>query len=419
MYLPFILTMLLIMLGIDIYFYKSYAPLLKNVKHKRWVNIVYWSFTAFGIAVLLVAVYHYVVNAPPPKFARTYLFGFVFMVLISKAIGMIFFLVNDLKRLVLYLLKKGRPKNSNSSTIQRISRNQFLRKTGVVAALLPFISLNYGMLFSAFDFRIRKTKLHLPDLPDALNGLRIVQISDIHSGSFMSNAPFEKAVEMINAQQPDLVFFTGDLVNEIAEEAAPFLATFKKIQSSLGVYSVLGNHDYGDYFYPKGDEDGRIHNRKLMKKMNTQMGWDLLLNEHRTIEHKEAKIGIVGCENWGHAARFPKYGDLEKSMEGMEKCDVTLLLSHDPSHWEAEVLTKHPHIDLTFSGHTHGFQMGIEIPGFKWSPAKYLYKQWAGLYQQSGQYIYVNRGLGFLGYPGRLGILPEITVIELTSNSTV
>jgi hypothetical protein len=255
-------------------------------------------------------------------------------------------------------------------------------------------------------------------LPDALHGLRIVQVSDIHTGSFISRRPFEEAVALINAQNPDLVLFTGDLVNEIAEEAEPFIDVFKAIKAPLGVYSVLGNHDYGDYFYPAGDEQGRIHNRQLMKLINTKMGWNLLLNEHRVLHYKGAKIGLIGSENWGHAARFPKYGDLDKATAGMETCDLNLLLSHDPSHWEAEVVEKRPEIDITFSGHTHGFQMGIEIPGFKWSPAKYLYKQWAGLYKQGHQHIYVNRGLGFLGYPGRLGILPEITVMEVQQSGS-
>jgi predicted MPP superfamily phosphohydrolase len=221
-------------------------------------------------------------------------------------------------------------------------------------------------------------------------------------------------VKIINEQYADIVFFTGDLVNEVAEEALPFKDVLKQISAPYGVYSILGNHDYGDYFYTKGDLKGRDRNYSLMKDIHHSMNWDILLNEHRIIEKNGEKIGILGVENWGDAGRFQKYGDLDLAKKDMAETPFNILLSHDPSHWNSIIRKQYSNVDLTLSGHTHGFQMGIEIPGFaKWSPSQYIYEQWAGLYANKEQKIYVNRGLGFLGYPGRLGILPEITVIEL------
>ena len=213
-------------------------------------------------------------------------------------------------------------------------------------------------------------------------------------------------------------FFTGDLVNEVAEEAKSFTDIFGNIEASQGVYSILGNHDYGDYFYPKGDLEGRKHNYTLMQKYHHSMNWDILLNENRVIEKNGKKIEVIGVENWGNQGRFQKYGDIDRAKMTDSDADFKILLSHDPSHWNAKVLKDHKDIDLTLSGHTHGFQMGVEIPGFvKWSPSQYMYEQWAGLYEENGQMIYVNRGLGFIGFPGRVGILPEITVIELSSET--
>jgi len=259
-------------------------------------------------------------------------------------------------------------------------------------------------------------KLHAPGIPKQFNGFKIVQISDIHTGSFISDSPMKDAVKIINDQNADVIFFTGDLVNEVAEEALPFIDVLKNISAKHGVYSILGNHDYGDYFYQKNDLEGKKHNFAVMRDVHQQLGWDLLLNEHRSIENNGERINIIGVENWGSSKRFQKHGDVSRARLGMDDDAFKILLSHDPSHWDAFVRKEHRDIALTLSGHTHGFQLGIEIPGYiKWSPSKYLYKQWAGLYQEAGQWIYVNRGLGFLGYPGRLGMLPEITVIELQS----
>ena len=268
------------------------------------------------------------------------------------------------------------------------------------------------MVRGAFNYKIHAVKIVLPNLPSAFNGLKIVQISDIHSGSFISTTHLEEAINMINRQNADVIFFTGDLVNNLATETELLMEVLNKIEAPMGVFSILGNHDYGDYVQWDSRE-AKKKNLNDIKNIHAQLGWKLLMNEHVPLKKDDSEIVIIGVENWGANLNFPKYGDLKKAHTGTEKYPVKLLLSHDPSHWNFQVKEEYKDIDVTFSGHTHGFQFGIEIPGFKWSPAEYVYKQWAGLYQHDDQYIYVNRGLGFIGYPGRVGILPEITVLEL------
>jgi predicted MPP superfamily phosphohydrolase len=338
--------------------------------------------------------------------------GFIFIIFASKVIGSLFILAHDLKSVVVFIKNKLFPKVVPSQP-NSISRKDFLKKAGVVAAAIPFGTLLFGMMKSAYDYTIKREKLNINHLPNAFKGLKIVQISDLHVGSFLDDEPLKKAVNLINEQQPDIIFFTGDLVNDITEEALPFIDVLQKLTAPMGVYSILGNHDYGDYFYQKDDLEGKQHNLELMKKVHQKLGWKLLLNENVVLEKNNERLAILGVENWGAGGRFPKYGDLDLAKNGLLPTDIKLLLSHDPSHWEAKILPEHNDIAATFSGHTHGMQFGIEIPNFKWSPSQYIYNQWAGLYTSNQQHLYVNRGLGFIGYPGRVGILPEITVFEL------
>lgn len=413
MYLKFILIGTIIVLSVDIYYYRALNKFIENLRptFKKTIKVSYWIFTIATIAFMLFIASYFTSKQVPPKFARIYIFGIVLIILVSKLIGVIFIIFHDLKSLFLYTKHKlFHQKTKDYSP----SRRQFLKKSAIVASIIPFGTLMFGVLKTAFDFKIRNQKLQIPNLPNSFKGLKIIQISDIHSGSFLTNEPLEKAVQLINKQRPDIVFFTGDLVNEITEEAIPFIDTLKNISAPLGVFSILGNHDYGDYFYQKDDVEGKKHNYKLMKSVHKKLGWKLLLNEHHIIKKNDERLVILGVENWGSQERFQKYGDINKAKEGCLENDVKLLLSHDPSHWEEKVIPEHKDIAVTFSGHTHGMQFGIEIPGFKWSPSQYLYKCWAGLYQKNDQKIYVNRGLGFIGYPGRVGILPEITVFELS-----
>jgi predicted MPP superfamily phosphohydrolase len=293
-----------------------------------------------------------------------------------------------------------------------ISRSDFMVKLALVIGAIPFFSMIYGMFNGAYNYRKRKVVLTLNNLPKSFDGFKIVQISDIHTGSFTRMDPVKEAIKIVNDQQADLVFFTGDLVNDSHEEALPYMDILKAIKSKHGVFSIFGNHDYGDYKKWESDEAKKENLRKLAD-VHKQLGWNLMLDEHRHIEKDGERITVIGVQNWSARMGFQKYGSIEKATQNIDYSPVNILLSHDPSHWKAQITDKYPKIDLTLSGHTHGMQFGIEIPGFKWSPVQYFYKEWADLYQHKNQFLYVNRGLGFLAYPGRVGILPEITVFEL------
>ena len=292
-----------------------------------------------------------------------------------------------------------------------ISRSDFLMKSGILIGSLPALPLSWGVISGAHDYRIKRVALPLKNLPKAFHGFRIAQISDVHSGSFYNKKAVLGGVEMLLKEKADTIFFTGDLVNNKAEEMREYQDIFSKLKADFGVYSILGNHDYGDYYF--GAADSPEKRRNLQKLVDTQkvMGWDLLRDEHRSIQVGNDKIALVGVENWG-LGRFPKKGDLQKALSGVnDEYPVKLLLSHDPSHWKAQVLDTD--IDVMFAGHTHGMQFGVRAKSFQWSPAQYIYKEWAGLYTENDKSLYVNVGYGFLGYPGRVGILPEITIFEL------
>jgi predicted MPP superfamily phosphohydrolase len=292
-----------------------------------------------------------------------------------------------------------------------ITRSQFLSGLALVVAGIPFVAFIWGMLRGATAYQVKRVTLRFPNLPASFDGFKVLQISDLHTGSFSSSEPLERAVRMINKQGADLIFMTGDLVNNVATEVETHIDTLAKIQSKLPKLSILGNHDYGDYVQWPSPEAKRANLARLAQN-HAKIGWRLLLDESHTIERDGEKIAVLGVQNWGAQMRFPKYGNLPKAHAASGDAPFKILLSHDPSHWEGEVLN-YPDIDLTLSGHTHGMQFGVNLPFFKWSPVQYVYKQWAGLYNRGQQYLYVNTGLGYLGYPGRVGFLPEITVFEL------
>ncbi len=294
-------------------------------------------------------------------------------------------------------------------TTNLLTRSRFIAQAALLIGGLLTAGLAYGMT-NRYRYKVRRVRIRPEGLPEAFKGLKIVQISDIHSGSFDNPEAVSEGIDAILEEKPDLILFTGDLVNNRASEIVPYLDIFKRLQAPLGVYSILGNHDYGDYVAWPSAEVKR-DNLEQLKRYQEAMGWKLLLNEHVLLEKDHSAIALVGVENWG-ARAFTRYGNLDKALAGLDPSVFKILMSHDPSHWDAEVRS-HPDIALTLSGHTHGMQFGIEIPGFRWSPVQYMYKQWAGLYREGKQFLYVNRGFGFIGYQGRLGILPEITVIEL------
>jgi predicted MPP superfamily phosphohydrolase len=343
-----------------------------------------------------------------PKGVKVVIRTLVFILYFSKLLVAVVLLIDDLRRLIFGTLNAGF-KDLTLSTF----RSKWMVYSALALGAIPFFSLVYGMARNPYRYQLLKSKLPIKGLHPDLSGLKIIQISDIHSGSFLLREPVEHSIAMINAQEPDIVFFTGDLVNSLASEMEPFMEMFSRINAPLGVYSVLGNHDYGDY-HKWDDPVAKDQNFDRMKEIHKQMGWNLLMNEHKAIPYKNTSINVIGVENYSANPRFHKYGDLSIATRDLNDANLNILLSHDPSHWQDQVVKEFQHIQLTLSGHTHGFQFGVEIPGVvKWSPIQYVYPQWAGLYEDKAQYLYVNRGLGYLGYPGRVGILPEITLLTL------
>ncbi len=334
---------------------------------------------------------------------------FVVINFASKFFAGIFVFMDDIIRLGKYAYQ-GLFHNGVEKPAGGISRSDFLAKSALVAGAIPAVTLGYGILSGAYDYRVRRRTIAMKNLPKAFDGLRVAQLSDIHSGSFYNKTAVKGGVEMMLAEKPDLFLFTGDLVNNDASEVKDYLNIFEKAKAPLGSFSVLGNHDYGDYKRWSSQSEKKQNLQNLIQS-HKNMGWDILMNEHRYLEVDGERLAIIGVENWGMRG-FVKHGDLRAATENLE-ADAKILLSHDPSHWDAQIRPEFSDIDLTLSGHTHGFQFGVEIGNFRWSPSQYLYKQWADLYTEGNQHLYVNRGFGFLGYPGRVGILPEITILEL------
>lgn len=351
-----------------------------------------------------------------PHLLKNFVVAFTMGFWVAKILVGSIMLIDDLRRIALWVLGSfysGPVEPEIENVGKGIPRSTFLKRMALVVGSLTLGGFLYGTT-NRYNYQVKRLKLKFDNLPEAFKGTKIVQISDVHSGSFDSHTAVAEGAKKIMEEQPDIIFFTGDLVNDRADEIQPFTDIFSQLKAPLGVYSTLGNHDYGDYVqWPS--QESKVANLEKLKQTHGNMGWKLMMNEHVVLEKGDDKIAIVGIENWGAKAGFPKYGDMNKAYTGLADKNVPfkILLSHDPSHWDGQVLKEYNDIDLTLSGHTHGMQFGIEIPGFKWSPVKYVYKNWAGLYQEGKQYLYVNRGFGFLGYPGRLGILPEITVIEL------
>lgn len=410
-----------LLLILDIYiFFALRATKIKFV-HKKWFPYLWWGYSILLFIGLFVSTKFNI-----PLAYRSIILVTFFMTAISKFIYIIIVLADDIRRGGVWVLRLFSYKQAKSPSERRemlekplpevpkdgISRSSFLMKSGLLVASLPIFPLSWGMISGAYDYRIRRQKLVLPNLPKAFHGMRIAQLSDVHSGSFYNKKAVLGGVEMLLQEKPDMIFFTGDLVNNLASEMRDYQDIFTKLKADLGTFSVLGNHDYGDYHF--GREDSAAKRKNLQDLIHTQkiMGWDLLMDENRTIRVGNEEISVVGVQNWG-TGRFPKKGNLDKALAGTEDTAVKLLLSHDPSHWRAQVLDTD--VDAMFAGHTHGMQFGVRAENFQWSPVKYIYKEWAGLYKEDQQQLYVNTGFGFLGYPGRVGILPEITIFELVT----
>lgn len=418
----FIIIVAVCLLLIDIYVYQSVRVVGHNwaAQTRKWVAIAYWSLT--GLSLIGFFTYHFMPPENIGKVWRSFIMVALFVNYFSKLFAVFVLLIDDIIRGIKWLINKISPAQIQevapvmqetvpATEKEGITRGQFLSRTAIIAAAVPALTMGYGIISGAYDYRIRRTVVRLPNLPAAFDGIKIGHLSDIHSGSFFNKTAVMGGVEMLMKEKPDLIFFTGDLVNNTADEVKEYVPVFGKLKAPLGVYSTLGNHDYGDYVQWSSSREKR-ENLEAMIEAHRLMGWKLLMNENKEIELNGDKIAIVGVENWGKGG-FVKHGRLDKATRGTDEAAVKLLLSHDPSHWDAQVRPRYDDIDVMFSGHTHGFQFGIEIGDFKWSPAQYMYKQWAGLYQEDNQFLYVNRGFGFLGFPGRIGMLPEITIMEL------
>ncbi|KGE14179.1 metallophosphoesterase [Sphingobacterium deserti] len=408
-----------LLLFFDFYIFFALRATKIRVVKKNWFPYVWWGYSVGLLLGLVIAT-----KFDIPLSYRSVILVAFFMTAVCKFIFIIILLIDDLRRGGLWVARLFIPakKEQTIETEQEldsplpeeprngISRSEFLTKSGIIVASLPIFPLSWGILSGGYDYKIRRQKLYLPDLPSAFHGLRIGQISDVHSGSFYNQKAVLGGVEMLLGERPDAIFFTGDLVNNVASEMRDYQDIFTKVKADLGVFSVLGNHDYGDYYFGKEDSQAKRKNLKDLIETHKVMGWDLLMDENRLLKVGNEQLAIVGVQNWG-TGRFPKKGDLGKALLGTEESEVKLLLSHDPSHWRAQVLDTD--VDVMFAGHTHGMQFGVRGEHFQWSPAKYIYKEWAGLYEEDNKKLYVNVGYGFLGYPGRVGILPEITIFEL------
>jgi predicted MPP superfamily phosphohydrolase len=388
-----VLYIILLWLFADVYFYTAVETLTAN---PAW-HWAYWSADILILAGVVFTVFGR--KRGSAQRAVSWLMSLLLLSAVPKILGTPVLLIEDVVRLF-----QGFP-----------PRSVWVSELALIVAAIPFVGLLFGLTRGRHHYQVHKETLYFPDLPEAFDGFKITQLSDIHAGSFTSEKGVNKGIDLVNAQHSDLILFTGDLVNNQASEMDPWITTFAKLKAPYGKYSVLGNHDYGDYM--KWDsEAAKANNLVDLKGVHKKIGFRLLLDESVQIEKDGQSIALIGVENWGKGG-FHKYGNLENAVKNVDDNQVKILMSHDPSHWEAKTLNHLKHIHLTLAGHTHGAQFGIELFGFKWSPIKYVYKQWAGLYKQKDRYLYVNRGFGFLGLKGRVGIWPEITVITLKRGS--
>ena len=403
-----------VFLLLDFYAFQAFRVLIGYLPTypRQIIYVVYWLISLVAIASFLF--YNLGGKSVLTDGQRTFIFAWIFVNYASKFFGSIVLVIDDIVRLGQWAYAQFAPpaESTSGERATGISRSEFLAQASVVATVVPAIGLGYGVASGAHNYLVHQVKVPIANLPRGLEGIRIAQLSDIHSGSFFNKKAVMLGIELVMAEKPDLIFFTGDLVNNKATEVEEYIPVFSKLRAPLGIYSILGNHDYGDYTSWPSSEVKRT-NLENVKEAHKLMNWQLLLDENRTLTIGDNRLAIIGVENWGTGG-FAQYGNLNKAYKGADDVDTRILLSHDPSHWDAQVRSQHPDIELTLSGHTHGGQVGVEWGNFRWSFVQYRYKQWAGLYQEGDQQLYVNRGFGYIGYPGRLGIRPEITILELT-----
>lgn len=403
------LLIILIFISLEFYAFQAFRTLSKS-------RLVAYIYISISLGLLLAVIYDLVWMTEPvyKNPGRLILYGIVLTVTITKIVLSLGMLLEDGFRIGTAVFRKLSGTPAKDTFLP--SRRKFVAVMAIGLAALPFSTLLYGMIRGRYNFKVLKYELEFADLPEAFDGYTLTQISDVHTGSWDNEEKFNYAIDLINQQKSDVILFTGDLVNNLADEITRWQDSLSRLEAKDGVYSVLGNHDYGDY-HKWDSEEQKQENLTQLKKMQAAMGWQLLNNSHVWLEREQERIALVGVENWGNG-NFKKAGDLEKASNGVEASDFKILMSHDPSHWDYHVKKDPSKYHLTLSGHTHGMQYGIDIPGFiRWSPSQYRYKHWAGLYKENQRYLNVNRGLGFIGYPGRFGVWPEVTVIRLKKKS--
>lgn len=415
----FFIIFSIFMILIDLYLYRGISQLTRSMP-ERSSFIIKSVHVGIGIFSVLF-IFWIIVNREKYSYEAFFqllmaFFGFFILVYVPKLSFILFQLIRDLVDLGIRIADKLRPEDLPvQENVERISRADFILRAGLIVSAIPFIGILHGIIRGRYNYKVSKVSLGFPNLPQAFDGIKIVQISDLHLGSFGDNVgPLERATEIINGIEADYILFTGDMVNNRAVEVKPFLPLLKSLQAGRGKFSILGNHDYGTHFEWDNEESLKVNMNELFK-FHEEAGFHLLKNDSVYLEKDGEKILLAGVENWGEPP-FPQYGDLDEAISGKEDAVFKILMSHDPSHWDAKVLGQKD-IDLTLSGHTHGMQFAINIPGWKWSPVKLKYPRWSGLYSEGNQYLYVNIGLGFIAFPGRVGTPPEIT--EFTLQRTV
>lgn len=423
--------LLLLVVAIDLYAYRGVLLLtgkLKRPSFRLGLRGLFWAVSAGFAAFMTYSLVTYLsVDSQANYRVFQYLFGLFILLYVPKLIFVIFLALEDVGRFTFALTRRVQRLLGNRAQLSHqpaaapeeevasvlLNRKEFISRTGAIVASVPFFGILHGIVEGRYNYRVHRHTIHLPNLPAAFDGLRVAQISDVHSGSFDSVRGVEGGIDLLRAQEADIVVFTGDLVNNTADEMDAWRKYFSRIEAPMGVYSSLGNHDYGMYVNWDSERHAE-ENFGYLIEQHRLLKWRLLRNESHVLNRKGEKLAVVGVENWG-IKPFPQYGDLNRALKGVPDDAATILLSHDPSHWDAMVLGHRRPIDLSLAGHTHGMQFGVEVLGYKWSPVSMKYPRWAGLYQEGGRYLNVNRGFGFIGFPGRVGIYPEITLITLKS----
>ncbi|UTW61626.1 metallophosphoesterase [bacterium SCSIO 12741] len=401
-----LILILLFLLLLEFYVFQAIQSAWSSDFSLAW-EMAYWATSLFTAIAVISYNRIYRLSSVEKSQGMSIFFGLAMSLIFTKVLFSFLMLGEDLFRMAMFA---GESIYDGEMASWK-DRNLMYNEAGLLLTSLPLLYLGFGIFKGKYRYRVHRVTLTFDHLPDAFDGFTLAQISDVHSGSFDSRKGVQKGLDLLQEQNPDLILFTGDLVNNLADEVKPYIDLFAKLKAPFGKFSVLGNHDYGEYVSWPSKEDW-LNNMDRLARYEKEMGFDLLNNRHVRLEKDGESIVLAGVENWGKPP-FPQRGDLQEALRGSKSDDFSILLSHDPSHWDLQVLDFPKKVDLTLSGHTHGMQFGIEIPGFKWSPVKYKYPRWAGLYEEKDRYLYVNRGFGFLGFPGRSGIWPEITLITL------